>query len=123
MAPVWGMGLPTHLKNINLELLLSKGNEGTKSGAETEGKAIQRLPLLGIHPADIHPTVDTKPKHLLMPRSSCWQELGMAVSWEALPEPDQYRCGYLHPTIRMSVETPVEKLGAGHKEMKGFATP
>jgi hypothetical protein len=32
------MGLPIHLKNINSEFLLSKGNAGTKSGAETEGK-------------------------------------------------------------------------------------
>jgi hypothetical protein len=44
-----GMGPPTHLKNINPELLLSKENAGTKSGAETEGKAIQRLPQLWIH--------------------------------------------------------------------------
>jgi hypothetical protein len=43
------MGPPTHLKNINPEFLLSKGNSGTKSEAETEGKAIQRLPHLGIH--------------------------------------------------------------------------
>jgi hypothetical protein len=28
-------------------LLLSKGNAGTKSGTETEGKAIQKLPYLG----------------------------------------------------------------------------
>ena len=40
MVPGWGMGTPTHLKNINLEFLLSKGNGGTKSGAETKGKAI-----------------------------------------------------------------------------------
>jgi hypothetical protein len=44
------MGPPTHLKNINPELLMLKGNSGTKSGAETEGKAIQSLPHLGIHP-------------------------------------------------------------------------
>jgi hypothetical protein len=31
--------LLTHLKNINPELLPPKGNAGTKSGAETEGKA------------------------------------------------------------------------------------
>ena len=49
MAPGWGMGPPTHLKNINPEFFLSKGNEGTKSGTETEGKAIQRLLHLGIH--------------------------------------------------------------------------
>jgi hypothetical protein len=40
----------THLKNINPEFLLSKGNTGTKSGAETEGKAIQGLPHLPLHP-------------------------------------------------------------------------
>jgi len=43
------MGPLIHLKNINSEFLLSKGNVGTKSGAETEGKAILRLPHLGIH--------------------------------------------------------------------------
>jgi hypothetical protein len=42
------MGLPTQLKNINSEFFLSKGNAGTKSGEETEGKAIQRLPHLGM---------------------------------------------------------------------------
>jgi hypothetical protein len=44
------MGPPTYLKNINPELFLSRGNAGTKNGAESEGKAIQRLPHLGIHP-------------------------------------------------------------------------
>jgi hypothetical protein len=33
---------PTHLKNFNQELLLSKGYAETENGAETEGKAIQR---------------------------------------------------------------------------------
>jgi hypothetical protein len=43
------MGPSMHLKNINLEFLLSKGNAETKSGAETEGKAIQRLSHQEIH--------------------------------------------------------------------------
>jgi hypothetical protein len=43
------MGPPTHVKNINPVLLLSKENAGTKSVAETEGKAIKRLPHIGIH--------------------------------------------------------------------------
>ena len=30
--------------------ILTEGNMETKCGAETEGKAIQRLPHLGIHP-------------------------------------------------------------------------
>jgi hypothetical protein len=32
----------SYLKNINPELLLSKENEETKNGAESEGKAISR---------------------------------------------------------------------------------
>ena len=50
------MGPTTHLQNFNPELLLSKGRTGAKSGAETEGKVIQRLPLLGIHPTCTHQT-------------------------------------------------------------------
>jgi len=50
------MGPPTHLKDINPEFLLSKGNEGTKSGAVTEGKAIQTLPHLWIHSIYRHQT-------------------------------------------------------------------
>jgi hypothetical protein len=34
------MGPSAHLKNINPEFLLSKVNAGTKSGAQTEEKAI-----------------------------------------------------------------------------------
>jgi hypothetical protein len=30
--------------------ILMGGNTGTKCGVETEGKALQRLPYLGIHP-------------------------------------------------------------------------
>ena len=36
--------------------ILKGGNMETKCGAETEGKAIQRLPLLGIHPIYSHQT-------------------------------------------------------------------
>ena len=68
MAPGWGMGPPTHLKNINPELFLSKENSGTKSGAETEGKAIERLSYLEIHPICRHQMQTL----LLMPRSACW---------------------------------------------------
>jgi hypothetical protein len=35
-----------HINIFNLELFLSEGNAGTKNGAETEGKVIQRLPHL-----------------------------------------------------------------------------
>jgi hypothetical protein len=43
-APSWGMGTPTLLKKFNPESLLSQGNTQRKSGAEPEGKSIQRLP-------------------------------------------------------------------------------
>jgi hypothetical protein len=36
--------------------ILTGGNMEIKSGAETEGKAIQRLPHLGIHPTYIYQT-------------------------------------------------------------------
>jgi hypothetical protein len=50
------MGPPTYLQNFNPELLLSKGNTGIKSGAETEGKAVQKLSTWGSIPhADIKP--------------------------------------------------------------------
>jgi hypothetical protein len=47
-------GATTHFKMFNPELFLSKRNAETKIGAETEGKAIQRLPYLGIYPMCSH---------------------------------------------------------------------
>jgi hypothetical protein len=54
-------------QNSNPELFLSKGHTGTKIGAESEGKAIQRLPHLEIHPIYSHQTQSL----LLMSRSAC----------------------------------------------------
>jgi hypothetical protein len=42
---------------------------------------------------------------------------------EALPDPDQYKCGYLQPTFGLSKRTLVEELGEGMEELKGFITP
>jgi hypothetical protein len=47
--PRWEMGHPL-IQIFNPKWFLSKGNMGTKCGAETEGKAIQRLFHLGIYP-------------------------------------------------------------------------
>ena len=47
--------------------ILTGGNMETKCGTETEGKAIQRLPNLGIHPTCRHQTQIL----LLIPRSAC----------------------------------------------------
>ena len=113
------LGPPTLLKNFNPELFLSKGSTGTKSGTETEGKVIQRLPHQGINPICCYQTQTL----LLMPRSACWQKPDKAVPCEALPEPDQYRFGCTQPNIRLRVGTPMAELGQGLKELKGFATP
>jgi hypothetical protein len=57
-APEHRLCLQEHplISNFNPELFLSEGNAETKSGTETEGKAIQRLPHLGIHPICRHQT-------------------------------------------------------------------
>jgi len=47
--------------------ILMRGNTGSMSRAETEGKATQRLTHLGIHPMCSH---QTQPL-MLMPRSAC----------------------------------------------------
>jgi hypothetical protein len=47
--------------------ILTRGNMETKCGAEMEGKAIQRLSHLGIHPIHRHQTQTL----LWMPRSTC----------------------------------------------------
>ena len=74
--------------------------------SETEGKAIQRLPHLGIHPIWKYQIQTLLP----MPRRACWQEPCIAVPWEALPEPDQYRCEWMQPNIGLSSGTPIEEL-------------
>jgi len=99
--------------------VLMGGNTGTVNGAETEGKAIQRLPHLGIHPICSQQTQSL----WLMPRSAWWQKPEMAVSWEAWPEPYWYRLRCLQLVTRVSMGTPVEELGKGLKELKVFATP
>jgi hypothetical protein len=47
----------------------------------------------------------------------------MAVSGEALPEPDKYRGRCLQPTIELITRSPTEELEKGLNELKGFATP
>ena len=101
----WRKGPPTHLKIFNPEWFLSKGNAGTKNGSETEEMAIQRLPHLGIHPIFRH-----QPQTLLqMPRSTCWQEPGIAIPWGyARVWPIQMHLWCLQITIRLSTGTPMQ---------------
>jgi hypothetical protein len=76
------------------------GNMETRCGTETEGKAIQRLFHLGIHPIYSHQTQTL----LQMPRSACWQEADITGYWEALPEPEKYRGRSSQPTIGLNTD-------------------
>jgi hypothetical protein len=53
-----------------------EGVTETKCGAKTEGKIIQRLTHLGIHPINNHQMQAL----LWMPTRACWQESDIAVS-------------------------------------------
>ena len=55
-----------------------------------------------------------------MPGSACSKEPDIAVSWEALAEPDKYRGGCSQPTIGLSMGSPVKELEKGMKEVKGW---
>ena len=46
-----------------------------------------------------------------MPRSACWQEPNIAVSWKSLPEPDIYKGGCSQSTIELITGSPMEELG------------
>ena len=68
MAPSCGMGPPTHLQIVNIEMFLSKGKAGTKNGTEFEGRAIQKTasPRDPFHLQTSNPgTISDAKKHLL----------------------------------------------------------
>jgi hypothetical protein len=84
-------------------ILLRKGTKvplwrDTKCGAETEGKTIQKLHYLGIHPIYSYQT-----KTLLwMPKSACWQEPDITVSasaWQMLSANHLTENGLINGTV------------------------
>ena len=105
-------------------LLLRMGNkipmEGvteTKFGAEIEGKTIQRLPHLGIHPVYNHQTQTL----LHMPERFCWQDSDIVPSCEAMPMPGKYRSGCSQSSIRWNTGYPIKELEKVPKELKWSA--
>ena len=73
-------------QSVGASILLRKGNKilkgenwGSKCRAEIEGKVIQRLPYLGIHPVYSHQTQTL----WWMPSSACWKEADIVISWGA----------------------------------------
>jgi hypothetical protein len=84
--PLPGLGIPLYWDIESWKdqgpLLLRRGNkipmEGvteTKFGAKTEGRTIQRLPYLGIHPINNNQTQTL----LHIPTKFCWQDPDLAV--------------------------------------------
>ena len=89
-----------------------------KCGAETEGKAMQRLPYLGIHPINSHQTLTL----LWTTRSAYQKEHVMVVSGGA--------CQSLTHTEADASSQPLvwggslmEELEGGPEELKGFTAP
>jgi hypothetical protein len=118
LVPSWGMGSPTHLKIFNPQMFLFKGKTGTKMEHRLKERPSQTPHYLGNHPI----CRQQIPTLLLMPRSTYWQESGVAVPWEVLPAFDQYRFRYSRPTIGRSLGTKLESPGEGLKELKGITT-
>jgi hypothetical protein len=55
-----------------------------------------------------------------MPRSACLEKPVIAVSLEAVPEPDKHRGGCLQPTIGLTTGSPIEELEKGLEELKNI---
>jgi hypothetical protein len=88
------MKLKKEDQSVDSSFLLRMGNkipmEGvteTKFGTKTEGRTIQRLTHLGIHPINNHQTQIL----LYIPTRFCWQDPDIAVSCEAMPVPGKNR--------------------------------
>ena len=99
--------------------ILMGANTETKYKAETEGKAIQRLPTCGFIPNAV-----TKPRHYC----GCQEVLAewnlIQLSPERLwLEPDKYRGRSSQPAIGLSTGSPMEELEKELKEQKEFETP
>jgi hypothetical protein len=88
-------------QSVDTSIHLRRGNKIPMEGVtETKFRAdiIHRLSHLSIHPIYNHQTQTL----LWMPRSACWQEPDIAVSWVALPVPDKYRVdAHNHPLDRV----------------------
>jgi hypothetical protein len=85
-------------QSVDTSIFLRRGNkipiEGvteTESGAETEGKTIQRLPHLGIHPIYNHQTQTL----LWMPTSAYWQKQSPEGLYQCLTNTEVDPCSQL----------------------------
>lgn len=82
------------VQSVDTLFLLRMGNKISmdqviKFWAEMEGRTMQSLPYLGIHPINKHQTQTL----LHMPARFCWQGPDISDSCEALPGPGKCRSG------------------------------
>ena len=94
------------------------GSMETKRGTALKKRPYRDCPILESIPY----TVNKTQALLWIPRSACCQEPDIAVSWEALPEPDKSRGRCLQPTVGLCKGSSKEELENRLKELKGFAT-
>jgi len=90
----------------------------TKFRAETEGRTIQRLTHLGLHPINNHQTQTL----LQMPTRFCWQDPDKSVSCEVLSVPGKYRSGCSPSSIGWNTGFPMKELEKVPKELNVSAT-
>jgi hypothetical protein len=95
-----------------------EGVTKTKFGVEMEGRTIQRLPHLRIHPINNHQTQTL----LHMPARFCCQDPDIAVSCEAMPMPGKYRSGCSQSSIGWNTGPPMKEVEKITKELKGSTT-
>ena len=91
----------------------------TTYGAETEGKATQRLSYLRNHPINSHQI----PTLLWTAVSALPKEPVIVFSRGALPESYRYRGRFQQPTIRLGGGFTMEELEDGLEEPKEFTVP
>jgi hypothetical protein len=108
---------------VDTSFLLRMGNKNThgvtetKFRAEMEGRTIQRLTHLGIHPINNHQTQTL----LHMPARFCWQDPDMALSCEVMQVSGKYRSGCSQSSIGWNTSSPMKELEKVPKELKGSA--
>ena len=83
-----------------------------------EGRTIQRLPHLGIHPI-----ISNQTQTLLhMPARFCWKDPDIAVSCETRPGSSKHISGCSQSAIGWNTGPPMEELEKVPKELKGSVT-
>jgi hypothetical protein len=90
-----------------------------KFGAETEGRTIQRKPHPGIHTIISHQTQTL----LCMPARFCLRDPDIAVSFEAMPVPDEYRGGCSQSSIGWNTGPSMKELEKVPKGAEGVCNP